>query len=187
MSPLAPELRTSAWFPADRPLTLRQLRGRVVVIEAFQMLCPGCVSHGLPQARRVADTFSTDDVVVLGLHCVFEHHDVQGRPEALEAFLHEYRIGFPVALDAASEGRIPQTMAAYELRGTPTILLIDREGRLRKKAFGAVSDLELGAEIATLVQEPYREVPEDSVPDRESPGEVRGGCSEDRCEVLPRT
>lgn len=31
------------------------------------MLCPGCVSHGLPQAQRILSTFG-DDVVVLGLH-----------------------------------------------------------------------------------------------------------------------
>ena len=42
-------------------------------MEAFQMLCPGCVSHGLPQAKRIQHTFG-DAVTVLGLHCVFEHH-----------------------------------------------------------------------------------------------------------------
>ncbi|MEQ8206410.1 MAG: TlpA family protein disulfide reductase, partial [Woeseia sp.] len=63
----APELRVSAWLNTDAPITLAGLRGSVVVIEAFQMLCPGCVSHGLPQARRIAETFRDEDVVVLGL------------------------------------------------------------------------------------------------------------------------
>ncbi|MCH9648884.1 MAG: redoxin domain-containing protein [Deltaproteobacteria bacterium] len=148
----APELYTSEWLNTDHPYSLRDLRGKVVVIEAFQMLCPGCVSHGLPQAGRIADVFSPDDVAVIGLHCVFEHHDVQGRREALQAFLHEYKIDFPVAIDEPSDHRVPKTMAAYQLRGTPTLLLIDREGRLRKKAFGMTSDLALGAEIMSLVQ-----------------------------------
>ena len=44
--PAAPELAITRWFnTADTP-TLADLRGEVVVIEAFQMLCPGCVSHG---------------------------------------------------------------------------------------------------------------------------------------------
>ena len=49
----APPLRVSQWFNAPRPLTLDSLRGRAVALHAFQMLCPGCVSHGLPQAGRL--------------------------------------------------------------------------------------------------------------------------------------
>lgn len=48
----APELIVDRWFNADQPLTLAALRGRVVFLHAFQMLCPGCVSHGTPQAQR---------------------------------------------------------------------------------------------------------------------------------------
>ena len=70
----APELAITRWFNTDGNLTLADLRGEVVVIEAFQMLCPGCVSHGLPQAKRIQQAFG-NDVTVLGLHSVFEHHD----------------------------------------------------------------------------------------------------------------
>ncbi len=149
---LAPELQTSHWLNTETSLTLKSLRGRVILIEAFQMLCPGCVSHGLPQAQRVVETFSRDEVVVLGLHTVFEHHDAQGSRAALTAFLHEYRISFPVAIDSpSSNGRIPQTMAAYGLQGTPSLILIDREGHIRKQSFGRENDLELGAEIMALI------------------------------------
>lgn len=151
---IAPELIASHWLNVDSPLTLRDLRGRVVLIEAFQMLCPGCVSHSLPQAKRVADTFSRDDVVVIGLHSVFEHHAAQGTRDALEAFLHEYRITFPVAIDApGDEGGLPKSMTAYGMQGTPTLILIDRQGRLRKQKFGMEHDLMLGAEIMTLIKE----------------------------------
>lgn len=151
--PMAPELQVVRWFNAPTPPTLAALRGKVVVIEAFQMLCPGCVSHGLPQAQRVRRLFAEDQVAVLGLHTVFEHHAAM-TPVALEAFLHEYRIEFPVAVDApADEGPVPRTMAAYGLRGTPTLLLIDKQGRLRRHFFGQVEDLVLGAEIAVLLGE----------------------------------
>ncbi len=150
----APELKTIHWFNTDAPLTLESLRGRVVVIEAFQMLCPGCVSHGLPQAKRVAETFAPDDVCVLGLHTVFEHHAAQGTVEALAAFLHEYRITFPVAIDAPTgHGGPPRTMTAYDMQGTPTLLLLDREGRIRKQYFGREQDIVFGAEIMALVCE----------------------------------
>lgn len=151
--PQAPELDVARWFNSATPVTLAALRGKVVVIEAFQMLCPGCVSHGLPQAQRVRRLFAEEQVVVLGLHSVFEHHAAMTET-ALEAFLHEYRIGFPVAVDTPSPtGPIPQTMAAYGLRGTPTLLLIDKQGRLRREFFGQVEDLVLGAEIAVLLGE----------------------------------
>ncbi len=153
MSDFAPPILASEWLNTSEPLTLDGLRGRVVAIECFQMLCPGCVSHGLPQAQRIAQTFRSQDVAVIGLHCVFEHHAAQG-PVSLAAFLHEYRIRFPVAVDmAGANGPLPQTMAACALEGTPTLLLIDREGRLRARHFGQVADLALGAEIMMLVQE----------------------------------
>ena len=52
-----PPLQTSLWLNAPQPVTLDSLRGHVVVLHAFQMLCPGCVSHGLPQALRIHRLF----------------------------------------------------------------------------------------------------------------------------------
>ena len=154
---VAPVWTVDCWFNAPHAPTVVGLRGRVIVIEAFQMLCPACVSHGLPQATRVYDTFDSTDVAVVGLHTVFEHHESMG-PAALKAFLHEYRIRFPVAVDApGGASTVPMTMAAYALEGTPTTLLVDRSGHIRAKHFGAVSDIQLGAEIATLAYKP--EVP----------------------------
>ena len=174
---LAPELITSEWCNTQGPISLRGESGKVVVIEAFQMLCPGCVSHGLPQAQRIAETFNRDQVRVLGLHTVFEHHAAQGTRAALEAFLHEYRIGFPVAIDAPAkgEGAIPQTMATYQLRGTPSLILIDRFGRLREQHFGQVPDLLVGAQIMQLVGE--REV---QSPNSQPP---LSGCDDQGCRI----
>jgi hypothetical protein len=146
----APRLEVSQWFNTSEPMNLEKLLGRVVVIEAFQMLCPGCVSHGIPQSIQIHDTFPRDKVVVLGLHTVFEHHAAM-TPVSLEAFLHEYRIGFPVGVDMAGDNAIPRTMMAYQLRGTPSLLLVDSKGNLRAHHFGQVSDMIVGAEIATLL------------------------------------
>jgi hypothetical protein len=151
--PLAPPIEAVAWVNAPAPLTLQGLRGRVVVIEAFQMLCPGCVAHGLPQVTRVFETFDPGDVAVIGLHTVFEHHAAQ-TPVALEAFLGEYRIRFPVGIDAPGDDQgLPRTMARYGMRGTPTLVLIDALGRRRAQHFGTVPDLQLGAEIMALIAE----------------------------------
>ncbi len=149
----APELDVERWFNTESTPTLAGLRGEVVVIEAFQMLCPGCVSHGLPQAQRIANTFGRD-LVILGLHTVFEHHEAM-RPVSLEAFLYEYRIGFPVGVDRNDgSDSIPNTMRAFGMRGTPSLIAIDRHGLIRLHAFGQVDELAVGATLARLVDEP---------------------------------
>ncbi len=150
----APELEVSEWINAAEPISLAALRGRVVVVHAFQMLCPGCVTHGTPQAVKIHQAFDRDDVVVLGLHTVFEHHSVMG-PEALKVFMHEYRIPFPVGVDRAVAGSpIPATMQRYALRGTPSLLVIGRNGALRLNHFGSLDDLPLGALLGQLASEP---------------------------------
>ena len=151
----APELDVVEWLNTPQPIRLADLRGKVVVMEAFQMLCPGCAQAGLPQLARVQEQFAGADVVVVGLHTVFEHHEAQGSRAALEAFLHEYRYTFPVAIDRPSEtgAGVPRTMAAYAMQGTPTLMLVDAQGRLRRQAFGHVPDLRLGAEIMALLME----------------------------------
>jgi peroxiredoxin len=120
------------------------------------MLCPGCVQHGIPQMQRVHAEFDRDDVEVVGLHTVFEHHDVMG-PAALEVFIHENRLAFPIAVDQPDgEGGAPRTMRKYGMRGTPTLILIDRQGALRFQQLGQVDDLALGALIGQLLAETPR-------------------------------
>ena len=147
-----PPFHISEWLQGGPGLALADFRGKVLAVEVFQMLCPGCVSHGLPQAARIAATFDPARVAVIGLHSVFEHHTAMS-PVALRAFCHEYRIRFPVAVDEPGPGPLPRTMAAWQLEGTPTLVLIDHQGRLRARHFGQVSDMALGAEIMSLIGE----------------------------------
>lgn len=149
----APELQVDTWFNTPEPLTLSALKGKVVVLHAFQMLCPGCVIHGLPQAASVAELYSTSDVQVIGLHSVFEHHNVM-TAAALDAFIHEYRLRFPIAVDRPSpENPMPLTMRNYNLQGTPALVLIDKTGRIRFQHFGRLLDLQLGDLIGRLSME----------------------------------
>lgn len=170
--PLAPDWQVQQWFNTPAPLTLPSLRGKVIVLESFQMLCPGCVSHGLPQAIRVHAAFPREQVAVIGLHTVFEHPDVM-TPAALQAFLHEYRIPFPVGVDQpAPRGPIPMTMRAYAMQGTPTLTLIDRQGRVRQQHFGQISDLVLGAQLGALLNE---------APLAAGEASPFAGCTDDGC------
>lgn len=125
------------------------------------MLCPACVSHSIPQSQRARRLYPADEVAVIGLHTVFEHHDVMG-PAALKVFLSENRITYPVGVDLHdTDSSIPATMRAYSLQGTPSQILLDRSGRVRSSRFGMVEDLALGTAIGRLLAEPRPEADAD--------------------------
>lgn len=183
----APELQTSGWLNAPQPLTLASLRGKVVVLHTFQIFCPGCVQMGIPQAQRIHQEFDPERVAVIGLHTVFEHHSVMG-PDALETFVYEYRLRFPIGIDKY-EGQpqgVPMTMRAYQMQGTPTLVLIDKNGYIRLHKFGHISDLTVGFSIGALLSEETgepsqpEESPEAAASDAGASGTV---CDEDGCSV----
>jgi hypothetical protein len=151
---IAPELDIVEWRNTDAPISLAGLRGRVVMLHAFQMLCPGCVMHGTPLAQRIFERYSGPDLAVIGLHTVFEHHSVM-TADALDTFLHEFRVTMPIGIDrpGTDADGIPNTMRAYSLRGTPSIVLIDRTGRIRWNGFGGVEEVGLGLQIGRLMAE----------------------------------
>ena len=176
---LAPELQTSDWINTLEPITLASLLGKVVVLHSFQMLCPGCVQVGIPQAQKIYEEFDPEKVAVIGLHTVFEHHSVMGK-EALEVFAHEYRLRFPIGIDRYGEDDkgLPLTMSAYQMQGTPTLILIDKVGKLRLHKFGHISDLTLGCSIGTLLSE--------RIESTESPVGSQKNidlCDEDGCKI----
>lgn len=145
-------LDVSKWVNSD-PIDVASLRGQVIVVETFQIMCPGCIQHGLPMARRVHNALGDQGVKVIGLHTVFEHHKVM-TPDALKVFVSEYRLPFPVGIDRPIPGRaIPSTMDRYQLQGTPSTLVADKAGRIRSISFGEVDEIKLGALLGRLLAE----------------------------------
>jgi len=145
------EIDASDWLNTDTPLSLSSFRGRVVAVAVFQMLCEGCARFSLPQARNLHSAFARDDLEVIGMHSVFEHHHAM-TPDALRVFVKEYGLQFPVAIDRHEEGSpMPVTMSRWALAGTPTLLVLDRDGQLALQHFGHVDDLRLGALLGGLI------------------------------------
>lgn len=174
---LAPELAVSEWFNTPAPLTLRALRGRPVLIHAFQLLCPGCVAESIPQMRRIEAVFAGTDLQVIGLHTVFEHHAAM-TPVTLRAFLHEYSIRHPVAVDRPSDASpVPLTMQRFGLRGTPSTVLVGRDGSILHQAFGVEDALAVGARLAMALSAVAPVAAGDGV------GVEAGGCDGGRCEL----
>ena len=170
---LAPELSVSQWFNTPVPLSLAGLRGRPVFLHSFQLLCPGCVAQAIPQVRRIEQVFASSDLQIVGLHTVFEHHAAMS-PVTLQAFLHEYRLNSPVAVDLAEEGSdIPVTMRRYGLQGTPSSVLIGRDGAILHQIFGVEDDIAVGARIAMALAA--------SIPECVNVASEDASCADGRC------
>jgi hypothetical protein len=147
-----PEISARRWLNSPGKRALKDERGKVVVIAVWQLSCPGSVGYGLPQAMRLRQAFEENEVTVFGLHMAFEKFDEQ-TPEKVEAYLAENAITIPIALDKPDGENLPETMKAYELQGTPAILIFDRQGRLRRHYLGGVDDVRIGAEVMALLIE----------------------------------
>src|SRR5512136_3030835 len=126
-----PEIVAERWLNSDKKRTLKAEKGKVVVVAIWQLSCPGSKKYGLPQAMRLRSVFEEHEVAVFGLHMAFEKFDEQ-TPDKVEAYLAEQGITVPVAIDKADGEDLPETMKAYELQGTPALLIFDRQGRLRR-------------------------------------------------------
>ncbi|MDX2289276.1 MAG: TlpA disulfide reductase family protein [Hyphomicrobiaceae bacterium] len=150
-----PDFSVETWINTLKAPTLADLKGRVVVVAAFQTGCKGSLTHGIPQAQRVAENFDPRQVVVIGLVTPFENAEGQTK-ERVEAFAAEHGLMFPIAIDKIVPGQdMTATMEAYELRGTPSVLVFDRQGRVRRHYLGEASDIRLASEImAMLVEHP---------------------------------
>ena len=181
-----PELQVSAWLNVKTPPTLKGLKGKVVVVTPFQLHCPGSIKHGLPQAARLAASFNDDEVVVIGLNTPFEDPAKQDKA-AVEAFVAEHEFTFPIALDKpGAKGELPKTMEDYEIRGTPTILLFDRQGRLRRhylqyRPIAAPAPPLTGARVEFLLVPALPEPEHQRGRGRNWQARKQGACCDPRC------
>lgn len=136
---LAPEWHIQEWIvgPAQ---TMKGLRGKVVVIDFFQLWCPGCNQFTLPLIDSWETKFAAEiergDLALVSIHTVFEGHSVQTN-ERLKTFVKEKGMDHPVGVDMHEmDTRLPDTMINYQTRGTPEIAIVDKQGRLRFQQFG---------------------------------------------------
>lgn len=137
----APPFEVSSWMNLTDSRKSRLSSTQLTVVYAFQMLCPGCVSHSIPQAKRLQIEFAQKPVEIVGLHTVFEDH-ADMTSTHLADFVVEQGLTFPIAIDAPDPngGDIPVTMRRYSMEGTPTVLLIDAHGQLHLQHFGHLPD-----------------------------------------------
>jgi peroxiredoxin len=86
----APNLQLSKWVQGT-PTNIDNLIGNVVVVEVFQVNCPGCFLYGIPQAVSVYEKFKNKNVKVIGVATAFEDYD-KNTLQNLELLLSEGQV-----------------------------------------------------------------------------------------------
>ena len=117
----APNLKVSKWVQG-MPTNFDNEKDHIVLVEVFQVNCPGCFLYGIPEAINIYNKYRSDGVVVLGIATAFEDFDKNtlenlelllktgqvigdtkealGQYGKLEDSKLSYKIPFPVAMDS---------------------------------------------------------------------------------------
>ena len=118
--PEAPELEGGvAWLNTAGPLRLKDLRGKVVLLDFWTLCCINCM-HVLPDLAKLEKKYP-NELVVIGVHTA--KFDNEKNTESIRKAILRYEVSHPVVNDANQ--RIWQT---YGSRSWPTLCLIDPEG-----------------------------------------------------------
>lgn len=70
----APDIQVDTWVQGD-PVNFSSLPGRVVLVEVFQVNCPGCFVHALPEVLHLHHAYHNRGLTVIGLATAFEDFD----------------------------------------------------------------------------------------------------------------
>ena len=121
------------------PLQLDELRGKVVVLNFWASWCyPACYEEA-PTLERGWRAYRDRGVVVLGI-------TIQDKDEAARKFITDFSLSFANAPDPGGKVSVD-----YGVYGVPETFFIDREGRIRAKHVGALSDQTFAETIEPLL------------------------------------
>ncbi len=124
----APEFREGLeWLNAGRPLSLKDLRGKIVLLDFWTHCCINCI-HALVDLKRLEAKYPSE-LVVIGVHSgkFTAERDTRTIREAIL----KYDIGHPVVNDRDFE-----IWNAYSVSAWPSFVIIDPEGRIVGKHSG---------------------------------------------------
>ena len=128
---MAPELRdVTAWINSE-PITLKKLRGRVVVVHFWAFGCINCIRN-LPHYQGWQEKFAKDGVTIIGIQT--PETDSERKLDNLRRNVIERKIEYPVVFDGASEN-----WKAWGNNMWPSVYLIDKQGRVRNWWYGELN------------------------------------------------
>ena len=118
----APELANGNWINSE-PVKLKDLRGRVVLVEFWTFGCYNC-RNTLPFVKSWHERYRDKGLTVIGVHS--PEFDDERKVENLRREVVSLGIRYPVVTDNDY-----QTWNAYHVEAWPTTFLLDKQGRIR--------------------------------------------------------
>ena len=117
----------TAWINS-RPLTAKQLKGKVVLVDFWAYSCINCI-RTVPYMRAWADKYKDSGLVVIGVHT--PEFEFEGQLPNVQKAVQKFGITYPVALD--SDHAI---WNAFHNQYWPAHYFIDATGKVRYEHFG---------------------------------------------------
>ena len=142
----APELTNEVWLNSDAPLRMKDLVGKVVLIDMWTFDCINC-QHTIPTLVDWNDQYSHQGLVIIGNH--YPEFDFEKDLGNLKQAVKQWKITYPVAQD--NDGK---TWAAYHNSYWPTFYLVDKRGHIRYVHIGEGDYQQTEAAIQALLAEP---------------------------------
>ena len=173
----APNLKLSKWVQGN-DTNLDQQSGNVVLIEVFQVNCPGCFMYGIPEAIEIFNKYKPNGVSVLGVATAFEDFDkntlknlellmetgkvigetekMLGQSGQLDEGKITYKIPYPIAMDSVVKQSGDVTKEKMDLLIKKQIPDFDAQSEnYKNEIYGRVKDYFLSKEYSAETFEMY--------------------------------
>lgn len=148
----APPFTVTQWFNSE-PLTLDQLRGKVVFVRWFMgPSCPFC-SGTAPTLRKLHDSYAAKGLTVIGMY----HHKEATPldPHQVSGWVKHFGYQFPVAIDKDWTTLKRWWLDGHERSFTSVSFLVDKAGIVRRVHLGGTIAPE-GDDIAAITSDVER-------------------------------
>ena len=148
--PMAPELIPAQNWINSNPLTLKKLRGKVVLLHFYAFQCYNCHAN-FGHYKKWHDKYG-DDVVVLGIQT--PETERERDPDEVRDAAKERELNFPILVDLESKN-----WKAWSNTMWPTVYVIDKNGYIRHwwqgelNWNGATGDQTIEQIVGNLLQE----------------------------------
>lgn len=153
---IAPEIKAEDWLNS-KELKLANLNGKAVIIDFWAPWCAPCRSV-IPVLVKMYDQLKNKGLVIIGYTKLYGTYtdDIQRQakkvtPEEeltlIKGFVERFKINYPVAIAKGNDA-----FNAYGVTGIPTMIFIDKKGKIRDIEVGAGDNQKLETKINELIK-----------------------------------